>query len=299
MAGAMRTCLPPYYDKHEISIYVALLMTHYTRMHNESGSPASGVPKGPTVVGLRYVAGGPSQSWLRRGHAANCEWVGQDQQDMQLISVNTGLPQEVTWHGRVVITAIYKQPVDGRVAVRKLNLDGDRQADLSVHGGEHKAVYCYPIAHYDYWKRQLPRRDLPMAIFGENFTTDGLLETSVHLGDRFSVGSAEVVVTQPRLPCYKLGVRFQADDMVKRFLASGRTGFYFAVTREGEVGAGDEIELIARDPNAIPISEITRLYLAKRYGDDDVTSVRRALRVVALPESWKEYFRERLQRAHV
>src|SRR5664279_665809 len=141
MAGAMRTCLPPYYDKHEISIYVALLMTHYTRMHNESGSPASGVPKGPTVVGLRYVAGGPSQSWLRRGHAANCEWVGQDQQDMQLISVNTGLPQEVTWHGRVVITAIYKQPVDGRVAVRKLNLDGDRQADLSVHGGEHKAIY--------------------------------------------------------------------------------------------------------------------------------------------------------------
>jgi MOSC domain-containing protein YiiM len=183
--------------------------------------------------------------------------------------------------------------------VRKLNLDGDRQADLSVHGGEHKAVYCYPIAHYDYWKRELPRRDLPMAIFGENFTTDGLLETSVHLGDRFSLGSAEVVVTQPRLPCYKLGVRFQADDMVKRFLASGRTGFYFAVTREGEVGAGDEIELIARDPNAIPISEITRLYLAKRYGDDDVTSVRRALRVVALPESWKEYFRERLQRANV
>ena len=218
---------------------------------------------------------------------------------MKLISVNTGYPREVTWHGRVVTTAIYKQPVDGRVAVRKLNLDGDRQADLSVHGGEHKAVYCYPIAHYDYWKRELPTRDLPMAIFGENFTTDGLLEASVHLGDQFSVGSAEVVVTQPRLPCYKLGVRFQADDMVKRFLASGRTGFYFAVTREGEVGAGDEIELIARDPNAIPISEITRLYLAKRYGDDDVTSVRRALRVVALPESWKEYFRERLQRANV
>ncbi|HEY5175670.1 MAG TPA: MOSC domain-containing protein [Terriglobales bacterium] len=218
---------------------------------------------------------------------------------MKLISVNTGYPREVTWHGRVVTTAIYKQPVDGRVALRKLNLDGDRQADLSVHGGEHKAVYCYPIAHYDYWKRELPTRDLPMAIFGENFTTDGLLEASVHLGDQFSVGSAEVVVTQPRLPCYKLGVRFQSDDMVKRFLASGRTGFYLAVTREGEVGAGDEIELIARDPNAIPISEITRLYLAKRYGDDDVTSVRRALRVVALPDSWKEYFRERLQRANV
>ncbi len=218
---------------------------------------------------------------------------------MILVSVNTGLPQEVSWHGRSVTTAIYKQPVEGRVALRKLNLAGDRQADLSVHGGEHKAVYCYPIAHYDYWKRELPRRGLPMAIFGENFTTDGLREASVHLGDRFSVGSAEVVVTQPRLPCYKLGVRFQSDDMVKRFLASGRTGFYLAVTREGEVGAGDKIELIAPDPNAVPVSEITRLYIAKRYADDDVTSVRRALRVAALPERWKEYFRERLQKTNV
>jgi MOSC domain-containing protein YiiM len=218
---------------------------------------------------------------------------------MKLVSVNTGLPREVIWHGRSVTTAIFKEPVEGRVALRKLNLDGDRQADLSVHGGEYKAVYCYPIAHYDYWKRELPGRDLPMAIFGENFTTDGLLEDSVNLGDHFSVGSAEVVVTQPRLPCYKLGIRFQSDDMVKRFLASGRTGFYFAVTREGEVAAGDEIKLIARDPNAVPVSEITRLYITKRYGDDDVTSLRRALRVVALPESWKEYFRARLQKTNV
>ena len=218
---------------------------------------------------------------------------------MKLVSVNTGLPREVTWHGRSVTTAIYKQPAAGRVALRKLNLDGDRQADLSVHGGEHKAVYCYPIEHYEFWKKELPGRDLPVAIFGENFTTGGLLESSVHLGDQFSVGSAQVVVTQPRLPCYKLGVRFQSDDMVKRFLASGRTGFYLAVTREGEVGAGDEITVVARDPNAVPISEITRLYIAKRYGDDDVTSVRRALRVVALPESWKEYFRERLHKMNV
>jgi MOSC domain-containing protein YiiM len=195
-----------------------------------------------------------------------------------------------------VTTAIYKQPVEGRVALRKFNLDGDRQADLSVHGGEHKAVYCYPIEHYGYWKKELPGRELPMGMFGENFTTDGLLEDSVHLGDHFSVGSAEVVVTQPRLPCYKLGVRFQADDMVKRFLASARTGFYFAVTREGEVGAGDEIKAIAREPNAVPVSEITRLYVAKRYEEKDVMSLRRALRVAALPESWKEYFRERLAR---
>lgn len=119
---------------------------------------------------------------------------------MKLVSVNTGLPREVTWHERSVTTAIYKQPVEGRVALRKLNLDGDRQADLSVHGGEYKAVHCYPIAHYDYWRRGLPNRDRPMAVFGENFTTDGLLEASVNLGDQFSIGSAEVIVTQPRLP---------------------------------------------------------------------------------------------------
>jgi MOSC domain-containing protein YiiM len=214
---------------------------------------------------------------------------------MKLISVNVGLPQEVMWHGSRVVTAIYKQPVDGRVALRKLNLDGDRQADLRVHGGEDKAVYCYPIEHYDYWKRELPDRELPTGMFGENFTTKGFLEDSVHLGDHFSVGSADMVVAQPRLPCYKLGIRFQADDMVKRFLASGRTGFYFAVAREGEVGAGDEIKVTARDPNAVPVSEITRLYIAKRYGQEDVISVRSALRVAALPESWKEYFRERLQ----
>ena len=200
------------------------------------------------------------------------------------------------WRGRTVTTGIFKQAVEGRVALRTLNLDGDRQADLTVHGGKDKAVYCYPIAHYDYWRKQLPGRELPMGMFGENFTTDGLLEESVHLGDRFSVGSAEVVVTQPRMPCYKLGARFQYDDMVRRFLASGRTGFYFAVTREGEVGAGDEIKVISRDDNVVPVSEITRLYIAKRYDEDDLTSLRRALRVAALPESWKGYFRERLER---
>jgi MOSC domain-containing protein YiiM len=198
------------------------------------------------------------------------------------------------WHGQTVTTGIYKEPVGGRVALRTLNLDGDRQADLTVHGGKDKAVYCYPIEHYAYWKKELPGRELPLGVFGENFTTDGLLEDSVHLGDRFSVGSAEVVVTQPRMPCYKLGIRFGSDDMVKRFLASGRSGFYVAVRREGEVGAGDELELISPDENAVPVSAITHLYIAKRYGDDDVALLRRALRVAALPESWKEYFRERL-----
>ena len=228
----------------------------------------------------------------------------------KLVSLNVGLPREVTWHGMTVATGIFKQPVVGRVMLRRLNLDGDRQADLTVHGGEHKAVYCYPLQHYDFWKNDFESRksdyefhkngrDLPMGVFGENFTIElsGIdsPEDSVHIGDKFSVGSAEVVVTQPRLPCYKLGVRFQMDDMVKRFLASGRTGFYLAVLREGEVGAGDELGLISRDPIELPVSEITRLYIAKRYSDDDAQVVRRALQIPALPESWKGYFRERLE----
>src|SRR5580698_5215544 len=213
---------------------------------------------------------------------------------MKILSVNTGLPREVIWHGRRVLTGIFKQPVSGRVPLRKLNLDGDRQADLTVHGGEFKAVYFYAIEHYDYWKKELPGKELPTAIFGENFTTEGLHENEVHLGDRFSVGSAEVVVTQPRLPCYKLGIRFQSDDMVRRFLASGRGGFYFAVTREGEVGAGDEIKRIALDPYGVRVSEITRLYIAKRFNEEDIASLRRALQVAALPDSWKGYFQERL-----
>lgn len=214
---------------------------------------------------------------------------------MKLISVNTGLPREVLWHGRRVSTGIFKKPVQNRVALRKLNLDGDRQADLSVHGGANKAVYCYPLTHYGYWKRELSDRDLPMGIFGENFTLDSFSEESIYLGDRFSVGSAEVIVTQPRLPCYKLGIRFEADDMVKRFFSSGRTGFYLAAAKEGEVGAGDEMTIVGSDPNRVPVSEITRLYAEKRYSDADVAGVERALRVAALPEVWKDYFRQRLE----
>ncbi|MGA8729306.1 MAG: MOSC domain-containing protein [Terracidiphilus sp.] len=216
---------------------------------------------------------------------------------MKLISVNTGLPREVTWHGNRVTTGIFKEAVHQRVALRKLNLDGDRQADLSVHGGVDKAVYCYPLTHYAYWKSELPRRDLPMGIFGENFTLDDFSEDSIHLGDRFSVGSAEVIVTQPRLPCYKLGIRFEADDMVNRYFASGRTGFYVSVAKEGEVGVGDEMSLIRRDPNGVPVSTILRLYGEKRYNEAEVALVERALRVAALPEGWKEYLRRRLEDA--
>ena len=229
---------------------------------------------------------------------------------MRVISLNVGLPREVAWHHMNVSTGIFKQPVDGRVALRKLNLDGDRQADLSVHGGKDKAAYCYPLEHYEYWKKELPNHKLPLGVFGENFTLDlgdvnvsagsknALPEQAIHIGDRFSVGTAEVVVTQPRLPCYKLGIRFQMDDMVKRFLVSGRSGFYLAATHEGEVGAGDEFKPLTQDPNAVPVSAITQLYIAKQYSDDDLQMLQRALRVAALPESWKEYFRERLEQAN-
>jgi MOSC domain-containing protein YiiM len=214
---------------------------------------------------------------------------------MKLISVNCGLPRRVTWHGQAVTTSIYKNPVEGRVALRTLNLDGDRQSDLSVHGGIAKAVYCYPIAHYDYWRAQLPGRELPMGIFGENFTTEGLTEDSVFLGDRFSVGSAEVIVTQPRVPCFKLALRFESDDMVKRFFASRLSGFYLAVVREGDVGAGDEIRVISRDPNEVPVSEITRLYAARKYSREDAVVLRRILSTEAVPESWKQYLQDRIE----
>jgi MOSC domain-containing protein YiiM len=216
---------------------------------------------------------------------------------MKLVAVSVGRPREVEWHGSVVSTGIYKQPVQGRIPLRKLNLDGDQQADLTAHGGEHKAVYCYPIEHYDYWKRELPGRALPTAIFGENFTTEGLSETAVRVGDRFAIGSAEVVATQPRMPCYKLGIRFEWDGMVKRFLESKRSGFYLAVTREGEVGAGDDIRQIARHPAEVAIADITRLYVAKRYGREEIELVQRAIAIDALPEGWKQYFRERLAKA--
>lgn len=218
---------------------------------------------------------------------------------MKLLSLNCGLPREVEWHGSNVTTSIFKEPVTGRLALRKLNLDGDRQSDLRVHGGEHKAVYCYPIEHYAYWREEMPGRDLPMGAFGENFTIEGGPdEDSAYIGDRFSIGNAEVVVTQPRLPCYKLGIRFGNDEMVKWFLASGRTGFYLAVTREGEVGAGDEMRLIGREAESIPVSAITRLYLAKDYSDEDRRLEQIAQELTALPESWKQWLHERVNRQH-
>jgi len=212
---------------------------------------------------------------------------------MKIISVNVGLPREVNWQGRVITTGIFKEPVKVAVMMRALNLDGDRQADLSVHGGPDKAVYAYPVEHYDYWREQLPDMDLPLGMFGENFTTEGLLEESVNIGDQFRIGEAEVVVTQPRLPCYKLGIKFGRADMVKKFLASRLTGFYFAVLREGMVEAGDEVEAIGREQESVSVADITRIYAFEK---DDLKTTRRALKVEALPESWKDYLQQRIQK---
>jgi MOSC domain-containing protein YiiM len=217
---------------------------------------------------------------------------------MKIVSLNVGCPRQVTWRGHTVSTGIFKQSVEGLVALRKLNLDGDRQADLTVHGGEHKAVYCYPIEHYAYWKRKLADRDLPPGSFGENFTTEGLLENEVRIGDQFAVGTAEVLVTQPRLPCYKLGLRFESDDMVRKFLVSRRVGFYLAVTQEGQVQAGDEIKLLSRDPEGISIAAFLGLYVAKNWTVADITKIRRLFEFPSLPNDWKSYFDQRLQDTH-
>lgn len=210
---------------------------------------------------------------------------------MHVVSLNVGGPRTVQWHGRTVRTSIWKSPVTGRVAVNSLNFDGDRQSDLTVHGGPFKAVYAYPSEHYDYWREALPGVDLPWGAFGENLTTEGLSEVTVHIGDRFQIGTAEFQVTQPRMPCYKLGIRFNDDLMVKRFLDSGRSGIYFSVLREGHVTAGDAITLLDHIEDGVSVSDIVSLYV----GDlDDEDLLRRAVNAPALPDHWKEIFQDRL-----
>jgi MOSC domain-containing protein YiiM len=212
---------------------------------------------------------------------------------MKLISLNVGLPRVVEWNGDPVATGIFKEPVQRAVMLRTLNLEGDKQADLSVHGGVSKAVYAYPAEHYEFWKKELPEMKLPYGMFGENFTTEGLFEDSVNVGDRFRIGEAELMATEPRMPCYKLGIKFGRADIIKKFLQSRRTGFYFAVLKEGEVKAGDEIESISRNANDITISDITRLYAFER---DDLAMLRRAVKLEALSESWREYFEHQIQK---
>ena len=193
-----------------------------------------------------------------------------------------------------VTTAIFKHAVDGRVVVNELNLEGDAQADLRVHGGWSKAVYAYPGEHYEFWRRELPEMKLGDSQFGENLTTEGLIETDVFIGDKFRIGTAEFVVTEPRMPCYKLGIRFGRKDILRRFLQSRRSGFYLAVTRTGDVAAGDDIETISRDENKVSVTDIVRLWVEDK---GDVETMKRALRIESLPDTWKEPFRDRISKA--
>ena len=210
---------------------------------------------------------------------------------MKLVAISVGGPRKVEWRGKTVRTSIFKDPVAAPVRVSKLNLAGDEQSDLSVHGGVDKAVYAYPSEHYAYWREQLPEMELPWGSFGENLTTEGLSEKDVQIGDRLSIGSAEFMVSQPRLPCFKLGVRFERPDMVKRFQQSGRTGFYLAVLHEGAISAGDSIQVVSAGQPSVSVAEIARLYTADEAEQE---LLRQASELAALSEDWREYFRNRL-----
>jgi MOSC domain-containing protein YiiM len=209
----------------------------------------------------------------------------------KLISVNVGLPREIFWKGKTVTTGFFKLPVDGHVPLREHNLEGDGQADLSVHGGPTKAVYVYPIKHYDYWRGKIKDDELAWGSFGENFTVDGLDEDTVYIGDEFQVGSARVVVTEPRMPCFKLGIRFKRPDIVKQFLESQRTGFYFGVVKSGMVQTGDHVDRIVKHPIGLSVADVTRLYTTERTNE---ALLQKALTVPVLPEEWRDRFRLQL-----
>ena len=214
---------------------------------------------------------------------------------VEIASVNVGRPREVEWRGDLVTTSIFKEPVEGPVTVSRLNLEGDEQADLSVHGGPSKAVYVYHAEHYELWRDELPEDDLGWGAFGENLTIAGLpREDGIHIGDVLRAGSALLAVTQPRLPCFKLSVRLGRADMVKRFLASGRTGFYVSVVEEGVVAAGNEVTFVSHDPGRVSVADITRLYSHNRA---DIDAMRRAAEHEWLPEDWRRWFRERIEAA--
>jgi MOSC domain-containing protein YiiM len=212
---------------------------------------------------------------------------------MRVLSVSVGLPQIVqTSEEGFVTTAIFKKPVEGRVRVAELNLEGDAQADLRVHGGPSKSVYVYPGEHYEKWREEMPDHEFETANFGENLTTEGLLETEVYIGDKLRIGTAEFAVTEPRMPCYKLGIRFGRKDILRKFLQSRRSGFYLTVLKLGDLKAGDEIEFVSRDENRVSVHDIVRLYVQDK---DDVEMMGRAINLEYLPEGWKSSFRERVQ----
>jgi MOSC domain-containing protein YiiM len=214
--------------------------------------------------------------------------------NVKLISLNVARPRLMVYKGETINSGIFKKPVSGPVQLRTLNLDGDRQADLSVHGGPYKAVYAYPSEHYPFWRQRLGEMDDEWGMFGENFTTTGLSEDELHVGDRLQVGSSILIVRQPRMPCYKLAAKFGRDDMIEIFLDSGRSGFYFSVEQEGVVNTGDSFEVLSREKDGITIAEMNRLFARERYNRD---LLQKALSTTALPESWRDYFGRRLKAA--
>jgi MOSC domain-containing protein YiiM len=210
---------------------------------------------------------------------------------LKLISLNVGMPRLASYRTTTVNTGIFKQPVSGPVQLRTLNLDGDRQADLAVHGGPFKAVYAYPSEHYQFWQQELPGAQLPWGMFGENFTTWGLFESDLHIGDRLQLGTAVIMVRQPRIPCYKLTLKFHRTDILARFLRSGRSGFYFSVEQEGVVQTDDTFDFLSHAPQAITIAEMNRLFVDEKYNRD---LLEKAIATPALPEDWRDYLAKRM-----
>jgi MOSC domain-containing protein YiiM len=210
---------------------------------------------------------------------------------MKVVSLNVGMPRTVRYMDRDIATGIFKSPVPGPLLLRRLNLDGDHQADLENHGGRNKAIYAYPSEHYEFWRRELPEMELPWSMFGENLTTEGLTEEDACIGDHFRIGEAVVKVSQPRIPCYKLGIRFGRPDIVKRFLASRRSGIYFAVVEEGLVNAGDAIQRIGESDHRISIADVNRAYVSAR---DNLPLARRIVSLEILPRGLHDEFVEEL-----
>lgn len=211
---------------------------------------------------------------------------------MQIISVNVGLPRTVQYQGKEISTGIFKSPVTEPTMVRQTNLDGDRQADLRVHGGPEKAVYAYPHQHYMGWKTDFPQFNFPLGAFGENLTVEGLDEQDVRIGDRFQAGECKLQVTQPRMPCFKLGVRFSDPKMVKNFLQRRQPGVYFSVVKEGLVKAGDKFTLLEKSDSQLTVTDIVRLYA---FDKTDQEGLQLAVNDPYLPQSWREYFAGKLR----
>jgi MOSC domain-containing protein YiiM len=214
----------------------------------------------------------------------------------RLLSMNVGLPRDIEWRGRVVHTAVWKEPVRGRRMIRHLNIDGDGQGDLAGHGGEHRAVFVYQTDSYDYWRKELDRTDLAPGAFGENFTVEGLPDAEVCIGDRYRIGGALFEVSQPRVTCYRVGIRLNEPRMAALLVAHGRPGFYFRVLEEGEVEAGDDIVLVEKGAEHMTVAEVDALLYKSGHVAD---RLERALRIPALSSGWRSSFRSLLERTEL